>query len=68
MKLNAWHRFLLHLDSLDRYHGGASLVLMAGGVGMAATLSLAIGPPWVGFLVGALPTFVLVVLFHPEHE
>jgi hypothetical protein len=68
MKPNAWHRFRLYLDGLDRYHDGASMILIAGGVGMVAALLLAIGPPWAGFLAGALPTFVLVVLVHPEHE
>jgi hypothetical protein len=66
MKPNTWHRFRLYLDGLDRYHDGASMVLIAGGVGMVAASCLDLGPPWAGFLVGALLTFVLVVLVHPE--
>lgn len=67
MKRNAWQRFLLHLDTLDRYHSGASLILMAGSVGMIATSLLTLGPLWVGFLAGVLPTFMLVVLIYPVH-
>jgi hypothetical protein len=60
-----WRR--LHLDGLDRYHGAGALVVTAGSIGMLAAACLALGPLWVGFLAGALPTFMLTTLVHPEH-
>jgi hypothetical protein len=58
---------LLHVDGVDRYHGAAALVMTAGSVGMLLASSLSLGPLWAGFLTGALPTFVLAALVHPEH-
>lgn len=62
-------RLRLHIDSLDRYHAGAVLVLVAGileGLLAAAT----IGPAWfwAGFLGGAVSMFVLVALIHPARD
>jgi hypothetical protein len=58
----------LSLDRLDQYHGAATLVLDASALGMMASLCLGLGPLWAGFLAGALPTFLLASLVHPEHS
>jgi hypothetical protein len=57
----------LHLDGLDRYHGAGALVITVGSIGMIVSSCLALAPIWVGFLAGALPTFMLTTLLHPEH-
>lgn len=57
----------LHWDQLDRYHGAGALVMTAGSIGMIVSVSLGLGSLWVGFLVGALPTFLLASLVLPEH-
>lgn len=41
--------------------------MIAGTVGMIVSGSLGLGSLWAGFLVGALPTFLLAALVHPEH-
>jgi hypothetical protein len=57
----------VHFDRLDRYHGAGALVMAAGSVGMIVSSCLGLAPLWAAFLVGALPTFLLAVLVHPEH-
>jgi hypothetical protein len=57
-----WVRFRLHLDSLDRYHAGAVLVLAAGILGGLLTAALGRESVWVGFLAGAFLMFMLVSL------
>jgi hypothetical protein len=58
-----WVRLRLHLDSLDRYHAGAVLVLMAGVLG-GLLIAARVGPlwAWAGFFAGALPMFLFVAL------
>ena len=41
--------------------------MMAGALGMIASLGMGFGPMWAGFLVGAVPTFLIASLVHPEH-
>lgn len=60
-------RCVLYLDGLDRYHGAGALVMTTGAVGMIVAACLATVPVWAGFLAGALPTFLLAALVHPEH-
>jgi hypothetical protein len=62
-----WGRFRLHLDGLDRYHSAGALVMTVGSAGMFLASALALGPLWAGFLAGALPTFLMAALVHPEH-
>lgn len=57
-----WVRFRLHLDSLDRYHAGATPVLGAGILGGIVAATTGLAPSWAGFLAGAVPMFVLFVL------
>jgi hypothetical protein len=59
-------RFRLHLDGLDRYHGPAALVAAAGGLGMIVCLFRGLGPPWAGWLAGAVPVMALFALVLPE--
>ena len=59
--------FRLSLDRLDPYHGAGALIMTAGSLGMIASLGLGFGPIWAGFLVGAVPTFLIASLVHPEH-
>jgi hypothetical protein len=54
--------FRLHLDGLDRYHGPAVLVMTAGSLGMMLAAWSAWCPLWAGFLAGAVPTLVVMVL------
>jgi hypothetical protein len=41
--------------------------MAAGSIGMIVAACLGLGSLWVGFLAGALPTFLLASLIHPEH-
>jgi hypothetical protein len=60
-------RVAVFFDRVDRYHGAGALVMMTGSIGMIVSSCLGLGPLWAGFLAGALPTFLLASLVHPDH-
>jgi len=49
---------------LYRYHASANLVLCVGVMTGIVTYAMGWLSPWVGFLVGATPTFVLATIAH----
>ena len=57
----------LRVDGLDRYHVPGAPIMVAGALGMSASLWLGFGPLWAGFLAGAVPAFLIASLVHPEH-
>lgn len=57
-----------HLDSLDRYHAGAALVLMAGILGGLLVMATDSGPPWVGYSLAASLMFAIVTLALPDPD